>query len=235
MAFGQCRYCSQIEWASQEVSSSLGFKGLGLLLHPWALVAPSQGICLQVVKCWFTHWDQPWYAVRFALSQYWFVSFNRVLVTGWYGRWRMGASGRFLPTCFCLSMYSMHLSAIAKKIIHTFPSPFVFFPPLYIQCALLSLFLVFFILVSFCSYLLNFLSLKLLLIVLMFLLLFGAWLVCLSCPVPRGPASRVRSASVCRLICRRVVTGPLTWTSSSLTSLSTFWCCWWPLLLDRLQ
>jgi len=54
-------------------------------------------------------------------------------------------------------------------------------------------------------------------------------------PRPRGPASRARSASACRLICLRMATGPLTWTSSSLTSSSTFWCCWWPPLLDRLQ
>lgn len=118
LAFGQSLCCSQIKWALQEVSSSLGLKGLGLLLHLWAPVAPSQGICLQVVKRWFTLWDDPSSAVRFALLQYWCVSFNRVLVAGW--------GGRLPPACFCLSKYSVHLSVMAIKIIYTFPSPFVF-------------------------------------------------------------------------------------------------------------
>lgn len=52
---------------------------------------------------------------------------------------------------------------------------------------------------------------------------------------PRGPASKARSVSVCRLICRRVVTSLLTWTSSSPMSLSTFWSYWWPLLLNRMH
>lgn len=86
-AFAQCRCCSYSKWAIQEVSSSLGFQGLGLLLHPWAPVALSQSICLQVVKCWFTVWDEPWFPERFALSQYWFVSVKRVLVTGWGEGW----------------------------------------------------------------------------------------------------------------------------------------------------
>lgn len=45
-------------------------------------VAPSHSICLQFVKWWFTHWDDPWFVVRFALSHYWSVNFKRVLVTG---------------------------------------------------------------------------------------------------------------------------------------------------------
>lgn len=52
---------------------------------------------------------------------------------------------------------------------------------------------------------------------------------------PRGPASKARSVSVCRLICRRVVTSLLTWTSWSPMSLSTFWSYWWPLLLNRMH
>lgn len=57
-------------------------------------------------------------------------------------------------------------------------------------------------------------------------------LVTLVVGVCRGPAFRVRSTSASRSTCWRAGIVLLTWTSSSPMSLSTFWCCWWPLLLD---
>ena len=64
---------------------------------------------------WFTLWDEPWFTERLVLSQYWFISLGRLLVTGW-------------GVClfFCLSKSSMYLSVKAKKIIHTCVSSFGF-------------------------------------------------------------------------------------------------------------